>query len=104
MIDFATWSIGDARKYRDAYVASLPSRKEWLVAEISACGDDADMLSRGVSGLGPLWAWATDLIDTAPSTLELRTPQPSDDRQPGPLPPWYDQSRETRGSRMERSG
>lgn len=94
MIDFATWSILDAREYRDAYVASLPSRKEWLVAEISARGDDPDMLSRGVSGLGPLWAWATDLIDTAPKSFELRASQPSEDRQPGLLPPWYDQTKQ----------
>ena len=94
MIDFATWSETNARKYRDAYIASLPSRTAWLVAEVTAHSADADMLFRGAAGLGSLWAWATDVIDTGPSTLQLRTTQPADDLQPGVRPPWYDQSAE----------
>lgn len=92
MIDFATWSLTEAHQYRDAYVASLPSRAEWLAAEVIAHCIDAATLSQGPDGLDLLWAWATDLIDTGPSTLQLRTSQPADDLQPGIHPPWYDQS------------
>jgi hypothetical protein len=95
VIDFATWSVRDARMYRDAYVASLPSRTQWLLPEITAYGADCNMLSSGgASGLGALWAWAADVIDTGPSTLELRTSQPAGDLQSGARPPWYDQYRQ----------
>lgn len=92
MIDFAARSLTDARKYRDAYVASLHSRRDWLVAEMIARSADPEVLSHGALGLEPLWAWAKDLIDSEPSTLRLRTSQPANDLQPGPRPPWYDQS------------
>ncbi len=92
MIDFAVLSFADAHQYRDEYVASLPRRTQWLVAEVTAHGIDDAMLLRGAEGLRPLWAWATVLIDNGPSTLQLRTSQPAGDLQPGVRPPWYDPS------------
>lgn len=90
MIDFGLWSFKQAKGYRDAYAASIPIRENWLADELHVRGHNPNMLA-GANRLPDLWAWATALIDTGPSTLRLRTPQPANDPQPGVRPPWHAQ-------------
>jgi hypothetical protein len=90
MIDFGLWSLKEAKAYRDAYAAAVPVRERWLADELRARGDDPGMLS-GPNRLPALWALATALIDTGPTSVRLQTPQPSDEPQPGIRPPWHDQ-------------
>lgn len=95
MIDFGVWNLDDARAYRDAYAAAVPIRERWLADELLACDQDPVLLS-GPDQLLELWSWATRLFDTGPSTLRLRTPQPSNDPQLGIRPPWYQQNQPDR--------
>jgi hypothetical protein len=90
MIHFSTWTLEQARVYCAAYAAAVPFRGEWLGQELQARGQGRDLLA-GPEGLPELWAWATNLVDTGPMTLELLTPQPAGDPQPGVRPPWHSQ-------------
>lgn len=90
MIDFGSWTLGDARAYCAAYAQAVPIRCEWLADELRARGQDPNLLV-GPDGLPELWAWATRLFDTGPTTVELLTTQPASDPQPGVRPPWHSQ-------------
>ena len=89
MIDFGTWPIGEARRYRDEYAAAVPLREDWLAEELTSTGGDRDWLS-GPEGLPSLWLWFTRRLDKEhPGGPVLHAMQPEKDPQPGDRPPWY---------------